>query len=155
VDSQGDPCPRQTPADINPEEDLCLRSGCRSGSADSRTEGDSSVWVPTSRTSSHSQVSQAPVEPCHASHEGSPPGTSVDTSPVDSELPRERITATSSSVPETAALPSRPETRLKHVISKSKVYIDGTVRYGLATSKDEAKMNQLITEWRWKILGGN
>jgi hypothetical protein len=52
TDSQGDSRPRQAHADINPDEDPCLRSGSRSGSTDSRREEDSSVQTPASRASS-------------------------------------------------------------------------------------------------------
>jgi hypothetical protein len=77
-------------------------------------------------------------------------GFSVHNPPTASDFQLENYVNVSS-VLDSAAEPSRPETQLKHGIRKPKVYTDGTVQYSLAITKEEPTDYRMeMDDSRWK-----
>jgi hypothetical protein len=169
---QDDSCPRPTPTVVDPEvgpasgpeRDTSAHGGSRldtSGEVDSGSahassrldiggEVDSAIRVHVSSSMPPTQMTQAPAEPGHLSHDASSSGSSVPHALVTSDHQQERCPIGSFG-PDSVATLSRPETRLKHGIRKPKVYTDGTVRYSLALTKEEPTDYRIaMDDSRWK-----
>jgi hypothetical protein len=113
-------------------------------------EVDPGQLVRASPSRSPTQMPRAPVEPRHMSHDAALGGFSVHNPSAASDFQLENY-ANVSSVSDSAAEPSRHETRLKHGIRKTKVYTDGTVQYSLAITKEEpTDYRMAMDDSRWK-----
>jgi hypothetical protein len=123
--------------------DLCQAASRSPASVDPSILGWESSFAPhvessdgvSGSSASTSTMQGLPVEPAELPRS------------VAARSPGSSMQQSSSSSPALA----RPNTRLQHGISKPKVYINGTVRYGLLMSTDEpTSVHEALHDDRWK-----